>query len=95
MAQIRAAATKSSPSSSARRTKPTAKRSSKSQPAAQSTHKNGHCWPGFEPVAGKKAGTKGSCKRVPGKHSAQTRRATKRFAAASKLEKQGKPNPKS
>jgi len=60
----------------------------------QGTKKNGHCWPGFEPVAGRKAGTKGSCERIPGEHSAATRRATQRFAAASKLSRQGKPNPK-
>ena len=57
------------------------------------TKKNQNCWPGFEPTPGKKPGTKGSCQRIPGEHSAATRRATQRFAAASKLEKQGKPNP--
>jgi hypothetical protein len=52
------------------------------------------CWPGFEPVPGKSPRQKGSCKPIPGKHSKATKRATQRAAAASKLEKQGKPNPR-
>ena len=51
-------------------------------------------WPGYEPVPGKKPRSKGSCKPKPGPHTKSTRRATQRAAAASKLEKQGKPNPK-
>lgn len=70
----------------------TAKKST-SKKKVTGTKKNGPCWPGFEPVPGKKPGTKGSCKRIPGEHSAATRRATQRFAAADKLGKQGKPNP--
>lgn len=42
---------------------------------------------------GKRPGTKGSCQRILGEHSAATRRATQKFAAAAKLGKQGKPNP--
>ena len=49
-------------------------------------------WPGYEPVPGKKPRSKGSCKPKP--HIKSTRRATQRAAAASQLEKQGKPNPK-
>jgi hypothetical protein len=52
------------------------------------------CWPGFEPVPGKVPRQKGSCKPIPGKHTKATRRATQKAAAASKLEKQGKPNPR-
>jgi hypothetical protein len=52
------------------------------------------CWPGFEPAPGKEPGTKGSCKPEPGKHSAATKKATQK-AAASRLEKAGKPNPRS
>src|SRR5579875_2637161 len=87
-----ATATKSSQHKSARTGSASGKRAAKK--TVQGTHKNGHCWPGYEPVPGKKANTKGSCKRVPGEHSASTRRATQKFAAASKLSKQGKPNPK-
>jgi hypothetical protein len=58
------------------------------------TGKNKNCWPGFEPVPDKKPDSKGSCRRIPGEHSASTRKATQRFAAADKLGKQGKPNPR-
>ena len=67
----------------------TAKKSAK-----KAASKGNPCWPGFEPTPGKKPGTKGSCKPEPGKHSASTKRATQKAAAASKLEKAGKPNPK-
>jgi hypothetical protein len=46
------------------------------------------CWPGFKRVAGKKAGTKGSCE----KKTTQTtneKRADSKAAAASKREKTG------
>jgi hypothetical protein len=56
--------------------------------------KKNPCWPGYEPVPGKEPGTKGSCKPVAGTHSKATKRATQKAAAASHLEKQGKPNPK-
>jgi hypothetical protein len=72
------------------------KSSTKKAPAEKTvtgTKKNQNCWPGYEPVPGKKPGTKGSCQRIPGKHSAATRRATQKFAAASKLGKQGKSKP--
>jgi hypothetical protein len=61
--------------------------------AKKSATKN-RCWPGFEPVPGKAPRQKGSCKPIPGEHSKATKRATKKAAAASKLEKQGKPNPR-
>jgi hypothetical protein len=51
------------------------------------------CWPGFEPILGKSPGTKGSCKPKPGKKSTAVKRADQKVAAASKLAKQGKPNP--
>jgi hypothetical protein len=52
------------------------------------------CWPGFEPVPGKTPHEKGSCKPKPGKKSAAVKRADQKAAAASKLKKQGKPNPR-
>jgi hypothetical protein len=61
---------------------------------ASKSQKGNPCWPGFEPALGKKPGTKGSCKPEPGRHSKATKRATQKAAAASKLEKAGKPNPK-
>ncbi|WP_353064291.1 hypothetical protein RBB77_00835 [Tunturibacter psychrotolerans] len=64
--------------------------SNKSSDAKQSSR----CWPGFEPVAGKAPREKGSCKPKPGKKSAAVKRADQKAAAASKLEKQGKPNPR-
>jgi hypothetical protein len=62
----------------------TTKKSAKSNP----------CWPGFQPVPGKAPHTKGSCEPIQGTHSKATKRATQKAAAASKLEKQGKPKPK-
>jgi hypothetical protein len=58
------------------------------------TKKENPCWPGYQPVPGKKPGSKGSCAPIPGAHSKATKRATQKAAAASKLEKQRKPNPK-
>ena len=52
------------------------------------------CWPGYESTPGKKPGTEGSCQPIPGTHSKATKRATQKTAAASKLEKTGKPHPK-
>ncbi len=72
----------------------TAKKSTKKAASKKSAAKVNPCWPGFEPVPGKKPGTKGSCKPEPGPHSAATKRGTQRAAAASKLEKAGKPNSK-
>jgi hypothetical protein len=47
-----------------------------------------HCWPGFEPTPGKKAGEKGSCK--PRKNqTAAMKKADSRAAAARKREKAG------
>jgi hypothetical protein len=70
-------------------TKQTVEKKSGKQGHAKSSNR---CWPGFEPTPGKRPGTKGSCKPTPGQHSKATKRATQRVAAASKLEKQGKPN---
>lgn len=71
----------------------TAKKSARKS-SKKSAAEGNHCWPGFEPTPGKKAGTQGSCKPEPGEHSAAIKKATKKAAAASKLEKAGKPNPK-
>jgi len=60
----------------------TAKESS----AKKSAKKSGPCWPGYEPVPGKKPGTKGSCKPKANQTAAQ-RKADSRTAAASKLKK--------
>ncbi len=62
--------------------------------ASKSSSPASPCWPGFEPVPGKQPRTKGSCKPVPGEHSKATKRATQKAAAASKLEKAVRPNPK-
>jgi len=59
----------------------------------KSSPKSNPCWPGFEPVPGKQPRTKGSCQPEPGEHSNATKRATQRAAAASKLERAGKPFP--
>jgi len=67
----------------------TAKKSAKKTAA-----EGNHCWPGFEPTPGKMAGTKGSCEPVKGKKTPATKRAAQKSAAASKLEKAGKPKPK-
>lgn len=60
----------------------------------KSSSKKNPCWPGFEPTPGKTPGTKGSCEPEPGKHSKATKKATQKAAAASRLEKAGKSNPK-
>lgn len=47
-----------------------------------------HCWPGFQPVAGKMSGEKGSCERK----TSQTKHdklADSKAAAAARLEKAG------
>jgi hypothetical protein len=66
------------------------KASSKKTSSNKSTGKGNPCWPGFEPTPGKEPGTKGSCKPEPGKHSAATKKATQKAAAAAKLEKSGR-----
>ena len=72
----------------------TAKKSARKSPIKKSSSGGNPCWPGFEPTPGQTPGTKGSCKPEPGEHSKATKKATKKAAAASKLEKAGKPNPK-
>lgn len=44
-----------------------------------------HCWPGFKPVAGKAAGTKGSCE-PKAQQTAAEKKADSRAAAARKRE---------
>ena len=73
---------------------PGKKAAAKKTPAKKSAEEGNHCWPGFEPTPGTKAGEKGSCEPVKGEHSPATKKATAKAAAASKLEKAGKPNPK-
>jgi hypothetical protein len=67
----------------------TKKSAAKKSPAKKSTAKKAaHCWPGFEPVPGKKPGTKGSCE--PKEHqTAGEKKADGRAAAATKLKKAG------
>jgi hypothetical protein len=72
----------------------TAKKATPKASKSSASKKGNPCWPGFEPVPGKTPGTKGSCKPEPGRHSKATKKATQKAAAASKLEKAGKPNPK-
>ncbi len=74
--------------------KKSVKKAAKKSSAKKSSNESNPCWPGFEPTPGKEPGTKGSCKPEPGEHSKATKKATKKAAAASKLEKAGKPNPK-
>lgn len=62
-------------------------------PAKKTAEEGNHCWPGFEPTPGKMAGEKGSCKPKPGKQSPGVKKADSKAAAASKLQKQGRPNP--
>ncbi len=79
----------------------TAKKSAKKTPAKKTAKKaakkssgGDNCWPGFEHTPGTTPGEKGSCKPVPGEHSKATKKATQKTAAASKLQKAGRPNPK-
>lgn len=79
----------------------TAKKSAKKAPAKKTAKKaakksggGDNCWPGFEHTPGTTPGEKGSCKPEPGTHSKATKKATQKTAAASKLGKAGKPNPK-
>lgn len=57
--------------------------------AKKAAKKTARCWPGFEPVAGKKPMTKGSCK-PKASQTASEKKADSRAAAASKLEKKDK-----
>ncbi len=59
------------------------KSSKKSTRPAKATS---HCWPGFEPVPGKDAGEKGSCKPKAHQKPAE-KKADARAAAARKLRK--------
>ena len=54
----------------------------------RSTGSGPACWPGFERVPGKEAGTKGSCKPKPNQTAGQ-RKEDGREAAGSKLRKAG------
>jgi hypothetical protein len=72
----------------------TAKKSTLPDKKSSAAKQTSRCWPGFEPAPGKAPHEKGSCKPKPGKKSAAVKRADQKAAAASKLEKQGKPNPR-
>lgn len=54
----------------------------------RSTGEGPACWPGFERVPGKEAGTKGSCKPKPNQSKSE-RKEDAREAAGSKLRKAG------
>ena len=54
----------------------------------RSTGSGPACWPGFERVPGKQAGTKGSCK-PKANQTAGEKKADSRAAAGSKLQKAG------
>ncbi len=88
----KSATKKSSAKSASKKTSAPRKSAAKKTPKKTATEGN-HCWPGFEPVPGKMAGEKGSCEPKPGKKSASVKKADQKAAAASKLQKQGKPNP--
>ena len=68
---------------------PAKKTAAKKAPAKKSAKKAAaHCWPGFEPVAGKTPGTKGSCE--PKEHQTKgEKKADSKAAAGSKLRKAG------
>ncbi len=85
--------TKKAPTKAASKTAAAKKSPAKKAPAKKSAAEGNHCWPGFEPTPGKMAGEKGSCKPKPGQKSAGVKKADSKAAAASRLQKQGKPNP--
>ena len=87
-------AKKSAAKKSPAKKSPAKKSAGKKAPAKQSAAEGNHCWPGFKPTPGKKAGEKGSCEPEPGAHSKSTKKGTQKAAAASMLEKAGKPNTK-
>jgi hypothetical protein len=58
----------------------TAKKSSAKKAPAKKSSSTQHCWPGFEPVPGKSAGEKGSCK--PKKKQSKAEKEGDRKAAA-------------
>ena len=82
-------ATKAHTSSSSSHTRSRAKTARKSTSKARKPSTAQKCWPGFEPTPGKSAGTKGSCRKKPGKQPKSVRKADQKAAAASKLRKTG------
>jgi DNA-binding protein HU-beta len=82
-------ATKKAAKKSAAKKSP-AKSSAKKSPAKKSSAKKSTggqaCWPGFKRVAGKTAGTKGSCE-PKDKQTRSEKKADSKAAAASKREK--------
>jgi hypothetical protein len=63
-------------------------RKASSKKSTTPAKKTSVCWPGFEPVPGKKPMTKGSCKPKE-RQTAAEKKADSRAAAGSKLEKAG------
>jgi hypothetical protein len=57
-----------------------AKKSSAKKASTKKRSSSQHCWPGFEPVPGKSAGDKGSCK--PKKKQTKSQKEGDRKAAA-------------
>ncbi len=70
--------------------KTSAKKSSTKKAPAKKTSpkKTSQCWPGFQPVPGKKPMTKGSCE-PKDKQTAAEKKADSRAAAGTKLQKAG------
>ncbi len=62
-----------------------AKKAAGKKSAKKATGNAAHCWPGFQPVAGKTPGTKGSCEPKE-KQTAAEKKADSKAAAARKLQ---------
>ena len=82
MATAKKSAAKKAPAKKAAGKK-TAKKAAK-----KATGNAAHCWPGFQPVAGKTPGTKGSCE-PKAKQTSAEKKADSKAAAARKREKGG------
>ena len=83
------ATAKKSPAKKTAAKKSAAKKSPAKKSAAKKPSSEQHCWPGFEPVPGKAAGEKGSCKPKKSQTKGE-KKADSKAAAASKLSKAGK-----
>ena len=97
MATAKKSASKKTPAKKTTATKASAKKSAAKATTAKkdslikqkrSTGDGPACWPGFERVPGKEAGTKGSCKPKPDQ-TAGEKKEDAREAAGSKLRKAG------
>jgi hypothetical protein len=81
IATNRSANKKSAKKSPAKKT--AAKKSAANKSPAKKPSSAQHCWPGFEPVPGKSAGEKGSCKPMK-KQSEGEKEGDRKAAAATK-----------